>query len=343
LVAARKIQSQNRRSSSTLVSKDHSKSRGHAMRFFPELLRKGRVASTLFFAAQLVVAGGLLQLNAAAQDASTAPPPPAGPPPPPAVFANRIPSSQLAFLIDFAGHPSKEVFKDKRFRSAMKMVTPRTEYHYGRDMPLTEASETVMDGSQEPVEVREGRYAMVPGDRGPYLRGRGFLWFDIQEGIALGGFYFQPTNGEPSPTLTIFSRQLKVEYLSMSQLPLDFAGDLIQWATEERIRPVVTRYFIPDNGKKYVLVHDEDYCDHPANAPAPPQDECQALNADAADTDVNAAYFMKETHNQANATAWMLGPDQVAWIGIRERTCGVGLACRIRVTRERTRVLIGHR
>jgi uncharacterized protein YecT (DUF1311 family) len=104
---------------------------------------------------------------------------------------------------------------------------------------------------------------------------------------------------------------------------------------------VVTRYFIPDNGKKYVLVHDEDYCDHPANAPAPPQDQCQALNADAADTDVNAAYFMKETHNQANATAWMLGPDQVAWIGVRDRTCGVGLACRIRVTRQRTRVLIG--
>jgi uncharacterized protein YecT (DUF1311 family) len=90
-----------------------------------------------------------------------------------------------------------------------------------------------------------------------------------------------------------------------------------------------------------VLVHDEDYCDHPANAPPPPQDECQALNADAADTDVDAAYFMKETHNQANATAWMLGPDQVAWIGIRDRTCGVGLACRIRISRQRTRVLIG--
>jgi uncharacterized protein YecT (DUF1311 family) len=64
------------------------------------------------------------------------------------------------------------------------------------------------------------------------------------------------------------------------------------------------------------------------------------LNADAADADMNAAYFMSETHNQANATAWMLGPDQAAWIGVRERTCGAGLACRIRVTRERTRVLM---
>jgi hypothetical protein len=317
------------------------------MRFFVGLLRNAKaIFPPAVTALLLLMAGVLFQLSAvvqdaggAAQDAGNGPQP--EPPPPPVVFENKIPSGQLAFLNDYAGHPSKEVFKDKRFKSVMKMVTPRTEYHYGRDMPLSDASETVMEGSQLPVEIRDGRYAMVPGGNGPYLRGRGFLWFDIQEGIALGGFYFQPTNGEPAPTLTIFARQLKVEDLSMSQLPLEFAGDLIQWATEERIRPVITRYFIPDNGKKYVLVHDEDYCDHPENAPAPPQDECQALNADAADTDVNAAYFMKETHNQANATAWMLGPDQVAWIGIRDRTCGVGPACRIRISRQRTRVLIG--
>jgi len=65
------------------------------------------------------------------------------------------------------------------------------------------------------------------------------------------------------------------------------------------------------------------------------------MNADAADIDVNAAYFMQETHNQANATAWMLGEDQVAWIGLRTQTCGTVMACRIRVTRQRTRVLIG--
>jgi uncharacterized protein YecT (DUF1311 family) len=67
------------------------------------------------------------------------------------------------------------------------------------------------------------------------------------------------------------------------------------------------------------------------------------MNADAADADVNAAYFMARTHNAANATAWMLGADQVAWIGFRDRSCGVGagrLQCRIRVTRQRTRVLL---
>jgi uncharacterized protein YecT (DUF1311 family) len=67
------------------------------------------------------------------------------------------------------------------------------------------------------------------------------------------------------------------------------------------------------------------------------------MNAEAADADMDAAYFMQQTHNAADATAYMLGPDQVAWIGVRERTCGSALSCRIRITRERTRVLVGPR
>ena len=57
---------------------------------------------------------------------------------------------------------------------------------------------------------------------------------------------------------------------------------------------------------------------------------------------MNAAYFMQETGNAVNATAWMQGPDQVAWISLRDRSCGNGPACRIRVTRERINVLMGH-
>jgi uncharacterized protein YecT (DUF1311 family) len=314
------------------------------MRLFPDSLRRDKCVPTLAFTAQLLLAGAVLLSSGAAQEAGGAPPEQPEPPPPPVVFQAPIPADQFAFLNDYAGHPVKELLKDKRFHSLLKLATPRTEYHYGRDMPLQSALEMVLDGSKLTVEVRDGRYALVPGNNGPYLRGRGFLWLDMQNGIALGGFYFQPTNGEPTPTLTVFSRQLKDTSLSMSQLPLDFTGDLIQWATQMGIPPVVTRYFIPDNGKKYVLIHDEDYCDHPENQPAPPESQCQALNADAADVDMNAAYFMQETRNQANATAWMLGPDQIAWIGLRNQTCGggpAGLPCRIRITRQRTRVLLG--
>jgi uncharacterized protein YecT (DUF1311 family) len=296
-----------------------------------------RVLSRRALLAQLLLIGGIFVANAEAQELASVP----EPPPPPVAFENRIPSDQLAFLSGYAGQPAKAVLKDKQFRTLLKETIPHTEYHYGRDMPLSEALDMVLDGSKTPVDVRDNRYVLVSGSNGPYLRGRGFVWFDLREGILLGGFYFQPTNGEPTPTFTVFSRQLKVNALSTSQLPDAFIGDFIQWATRERISPVTARYFIPDNGKKYVLLHDEDYCWHAENEPAPPQDRCQQMNADSADMDMNAAYFMQETHNQANATAWMLGPDQVAWIGMRDQTCGAGLSCRIRITRQRTRVLLG--
>jgi uncharacterized protein YecT (DUF1311 family) len=311
------------------------------MRIFPGCSRKRRLVSTLTATAQLAIAWGVLLLQSAAQDTANQPASPPEPPPPPVFFENRIPRDRLAFLNGYAGQPAKTILKDKQFHSLMKEYVPHTEYHYGRDMALSEAIDTVLDGSKTPVDVREGRYVLVSGSNGPYLRGRGFVWIDMQEGIFLGGFYFQPTNGEPTPTFTVFSRQLKVDALSTTQFPEAFIGDFIQWATREGIRPVTARYFIPDNGKKYVLLHDEDYCWHAEGEPAPPEDRCEQMNADAADMDMNAAYFMQETHNQANATAWMLGPDQVAWIGMRDQTCGAGLSCRIRITRQRTRVLMG--
>jgi uncharacterized protein YecT (DUF1311 family) len=265
------------------------------------------------------------------------------PPPPPVTFQNQIPATDLAFIRDFAGQPAKELLKDKRFKQLLKQVIPKSEYHYGRDMPLSEASDAVIGGSKIPILIRDNRYVTISGKQGAYLDGRGFLWFDLQTGTALGGVYFHPTNGEPSPTLAVFSKQLNEQNLSMSQLPLAFAQDLSNWVATSDARWVSPRYFIPANGKKYVLLHDEDFCDHPPNAPAPDQNKCMKLNEEAADADVNAAYFMAETHNAANATAWMLGPDQTAWISLRDQTCGVTLQCRIRLTRQRTRVLIRRR
>jgi uncharacterized protein YecT (DUF1311 family) len=271
---------------------------------------------------------------------------PEPPPPPPVTFQNAIPSDQLAFLSAYAGKPAKELLKDKQFRNILKQVTPNTEYHYGRDMRLSETRDTILDGSPNPVVVRDERYVMVPGNRGPYLHGRAFMWFDMKEGIGLGGVYFRPVNGEPTPTLAIYSRQLRDTNLSMTQMPPDFASDVIQWATQEGIPPVTTRYFIPDNGKKYVLLHDEDYCGHPDDQPPPPEDLCQKLNAEAADADLNGADFMAQTDNAANATAWMLSPAQAAWIDVRNQGCGVGpglYACRVRLTRQRVRQIVVRR
>jgi uncharacterized protein YecT (DUF1311 family) len=260
--------------------------------------------------------------------------------PPPAVFQNTIPADQLSFLNDYAGQPPKELLKDKRWKALMKVTVPNTTYHYGRDMSIRDAMDMVMDGSKVPVSVRDGRYAMVAGASGPYLRGRGFYWLDMQAGTMLGAFYFQPTNGEPTPTLTVFSRQLTDTELSMGQLPPAFSGQLGEWMQIEHTPLITARYFIPENGKKYVLLHDEEYCADPPGQAGPPANICEQLLDQAADADMNAAYFMKETHNAANATAWMLGPDQVEWVRFRTATCGVTVACRIRVTRERTRVLM---
>ncbi|MGD0627710.1 MAG: lysozyme inhibitor LprI family protein [Terracidiphilus sp.] len=314
------------------------------MRRFSLSLRGRKLAYTFLLTAILLFAGGLVAVNATAQQ--LADPPAPEPLPPPAVFQNRIPADQLAFLNDYAGKTATEIQKDKRFRNVMKQVIPRTEYHYGHDMPLSETVETLLNGAPLPIDIREGRYVMVASHGGPYLSGKGFVWFDMKEGIALGGVYFHPVNGEPTPTLAIYSRQLKDTDLSMGQLPIAFLEDLAQWMLVANPRWVSTRYFIPENGRKYVLVHDEDYCAGALGTPPVSPERCEELNAEAADADVDAAYFMAETHNAANATAWMLGEDQLAWIGIRDQSCGVGpvgLPCRIRLTRQRTRVLIGPR
>ena len=69
-------------------------------------------------------------------------------------------------------------------------------------------------------------------------------------------------------------------------------------------------------------------------------------NADAADIDVTAAYYLDQIHSATNGTAWMIGPDQQAWITLRNTTCG-GLAnplgCRISMARQRTHIIIHRR
>jgi uncharacterized protein YecT (DUF1311 family) len=259
-----------------------------------------------------------------------------------AIFHNPIPSDQLAFLNHFARSPSKDLVRDKQYRKLMHSVILDCMFHYGWDMPLADALEKVLAGSPRPVQILDKRYVMVSGRNGPYLQGRGFMWIDMQDGIALGGFYFHPTNGEPTPTVTIFSRQVKEESLKMSQLPAAFAQELSRWAAESGIPALTTRYFIGGVNKKLLLEHDEDYCS-PVDGPPAPAD-CDRTNAAAADIDLDAAYYLEQTDHATNATAWMIaGPDQVAWIQVRDYTCRVvpdRLRCRIRVTRERTHVII---
>lgn len=271
------------------------------------------------------------------------------PPPPPydkGIFQNLIPAPALAFLAQFNGAPAAELWRDRQFHHVVGSNIPNCEFHYGRDMPLSDALDMVLSHSQVPVEVRDNRFVLIAGQRGPYLAGRGFVWIDMQDGIVLGGFYFHPTNGEPTPTLAAFSRQLrtKAKTIAISQLPPDFSVDLARWSRESGLPPLTTRYLLTGNNQRILLEHTEDYCSPAVDPSLPPPAECEQENADAADLDMNAAYYLEQVHYATNATAWMIeGQDQVDWLIVRDRTCRLGsdpLACRIRMTRARTRVIL---
>ena len=54
-----------------------------------------------------------------------------------AIFQNRIPADQLAFLNQFAGTPAKDLLHDKQYRKLMKVAIPNCVFHYGWDMPVS--------------------------------------------------------------------------------------------------------------------------------------------------------------------------------------------------------------
>ncbi len=261
----------------------------------------------------------------------------------PAIFDKPLDPALLTNLRSFDGAPTAELFRDKQFRRLMKEFVPGCMFHYGRDMPLSDALDMALSNSRTPVRVVDNRYVLLSGNGGPYLSGRASLWVDTQAGLGLGAFFFTPTNGEPTPSLAVFSRQVKEPTLALSQLPPAFDADLGQWTMRSGVPAISTRYFLTGTNKRILLEHDEDFCALGDGTSAPPDSGCEQLNANAADTDETAAYYLEQVHYATNATAWMIGPDQVAWIQVRDRGClGVAdpLGCRIRITREHTHILI---
>ena len=260
-----------------------------------------------------------------------------------AIFEKPFDFTPFAYLKTFEGARSDELFHDKQFRKLMKALVPDCMFHYGRDMSLAGSVDMVISGSRDPVRLREGRYLMLSGELGPYLGGRAFLWIDLQDGVGVGAFYFHPTNGEPTPTVAVFSRQIRTELLALSDLPPAFAQDLGEWSVHSSVPEVTTRYFLTGTNKRVLLEHDEDFCSLGDGRFAPSGSGCEQLNADAADVDETAAYYLAQVHYATNATAWMIGSDQIAWVQLRSNTCsGIAdpLGCRIRVTREHTHAII---
>jgi hypothetical protein len=222
------------------------------------------------------------------------------------VFQKPIASNQLGFLDDYVGRPANDVVREQKLRELVNQVVPYAPFHLGLDMPLPHAVESMFSNSPVPVDIREGRYVMVTGMRGSNGRGRAFLWIDLQQGISLGGIFFYPSNGEPTPTLTIFSRQVNRQSLRMSQLPGAFVQDLSMWAASVGVPPITTRYFINASSEKTVLAHDEDLCKHVDGAGATSREACRQMKADAAQIDREASHFLNQTNYASNATMRMI-------------------------------------
>ena len=219
-----------------------------------------------------------------------------------ALFQKSIPSDQLGFLNDYAGRPANDVLREQKLRELVAAVVPYAPFHLGLDMPLPHALESMFSASQIPVEIRDGRYVMVTGIRGQGGRGRGFIWVDTHQGISLGGIFFYPSNGEPTPTLTLFSNQVYQSSLSFSQLPVAFVQDLTRWAAVEGLPAVTTRYFINASSEKIVLAHDEDFCKLTISGVPMSPDGCSKMKADAARVDTEASHFLNRVNYASNAT-----------------------------------------
>jgi len=273
----------------------------------------------------------------------------------PAIFQKAIPPAELASLLGDDGLPAGQVYKDHALHKLLHSAAPSVMFHYGRDVSLPETLDMMLNGSATPTVVREGRYVSLAGTGAstPWMRhdGRLLLWTDAHDGVMLGAFFFHPTNGEPSPTVTIFTKMIKQDGIGVSELPPAFFVDLERWERANGIPTVSILYFIGDANRKLMLEHDNDFCLYNDSASGPPMD-CDQMNADAADDDMTAASYLEQVHYATNATAWMINdPEQVQWVSYRNNTCNRGpnpLNCRVVMTRERIRKIAprpvrGHR
>jgi beta-lactamase regulating signal transducer with metallopeptidase domain len=255
---------------------------------------------------------------------------------------------QLAWLSRYAGRPTFEVTSDSRFHSLVQAATPNAIFHLGYDMPLSQAIESMLNGPSFAAELRDGppngpngRYLMISAQRSERGIGQSFYWFDLQQGLTFGGIFFSPTNGEPTPTLTIFSNQIGDRITEASQLPAAFLQDLEIWRASRNVPPAAVRYFINASGWKSVLMHDA--CNPANGSPAGDPSECQAMNEAAGESDMQASLYLLRIHYAEGSPARVqLEAAQSQWEASELGGCEGKpdrLGCRARLTSARAREL----
>lgn len=262
----------------------------------------------------------------------------------PALKCEALNPDHFLWTKDLAGGSTHDATLAGHFSALIADVAPDAVYHFGLDMPVAAALRGILRGLPDPITVRANRFVMLSACSPTCTNGRAFLWIDTQQGVAIAGIDFAPTNGEPTPTLTLISKQVLEPVTKRVQLPPDFVEDLATWTRASRHRGVAARYFMNGSGLKTVVPHDEDNC-HGADRSALAATLCGAMNGDAADQDLAAAYYLLTNDFKPDSPMRAaLTTDEDKWVAERRTTCGPGtdgpaLACRLKLTTERVAAL----
>ena len=256
-----------------------------------------------------------------------------------------IDPERFTWVRDLAGGSSHDATMAGHFPDLIADVSPDVPYHFHLDMALGNALRVVLRGTAEPVVIRVTRFVTLAACDTPTCSGaRGLIWIDTLKGIEIGGIEFAPSNGEPTPTLTLFSKQVQDPVTRRAQLPADFIEDLATWARRSRSRGPAARYFVNGQGLKTVVAHDEDNC-HGADQSSLEGTLCRSQNMDAADQDLAAAYYLLfNSFAEGSTMRAALKTDEDKWVADRRTSCGAGadgptLACRLKTTRDRVTAL----
>lgn len=248
----------------------------------------------------------------------------------------------IDWLKDYANQTTFEVISDKKFGNMILAATPPAVFHFGADMMLSDAVTLILHGPAFPVQLRDGRYLMISAERSARGGGESFYWFDLQRGMTFGGVFFRPSNGEPTPSLTVFSGQVADRITSDTQLPRDFLRDLETWRTARNVPAVVVRYFVNGLAWKAPLLHESDAC--AAAGAGTASAECQAVDEQAAELDMQAAlYLLRSRYAEGTPAATQLDAAQAQWQTSLETACAGKAdapACRAQMARQRAQDLV---
>jgi uncharacterized protein YecT (DUF1311 family) len=283
---------------------------------------------------------GVLLLTARAQDSTACPS---------TIHCAAMPAEHVAWLRSLTdGESSRDATLASRFAALVGAAVPDAVYHFHVDMPLAEAFTAIMRGPAQPIQVRDGRYTVLAACQSASCAGaRAFLWVDTGGALAIGAIQFNPSNGEPTPTQTIFASQVQDPITSMSQLPSAFVQDLARWTSAGRTTPPMARYFVNGKGVKTPVPHEEDAClATDARSSQLPIGLCAPMNLANAEQDLAAAlYLLNASFAEGTKSRADLKAEQGAWVKARDSSCGAAatleeIACRVTYTRERTKAVI---